>query len=76
VPTAQPAPPKELTTAVPLLDDLQSPQAAGRVMVVWAKILPTKRNKIKHILFVKNLNFVIVFKIYMLHSRHKCNFWV
>jgi hypothetical protein len=64
VPTAQPAPPKELTTAVPLLDDLQSLQAAGSVIVVWANKLPTKRNKNKLIFFVKKLNFIIIFKTY------------
>jgi hypothetical protein len=48
VPTAQPAPPKELTTAVPLLDDLQSLHAVGSVIVVWAnKLLHTNSNKNK-----------------------------
>jgi hypothetical protein len=67
VPTAQPAPPKELTTAVPLLDDLQSPHAVGSVIVVWAKRLPTKRNKNKPMLFINKLNFVIFLKLVILN---------
>jgi hypothetical protein len=51
VPTAQPAPPKELITAVPLLDDLQSLQAAGSVMVVWA--MPSFENNTINIIIFK-----------------------